>query len=149
MDFKTFILNELSRYSAEVNFRSNHSEVSDAFAKIALGYVSAAVKQDGFHIKRVYDEKPIRIMISTRNWDDGEWIVGVMFNTNIHSFVISKGFYNKDRKTMSVQSTQKCKGSNAADITMEVKEVLRGLKNQPDKRLEPLHPAKMTPGPKG
>jgi len=54
---------DASRYSVEVNFRSKPDEVLEAFAKIALGYVSAGIKQHNFHVKHVYTDKPIRILI--------------------------------------------------------------------------------------
>ena len=50
-----------TRYSVEVNYRSKASEALDAFAKIALGYVSAAMKKNDYHVKHVFDEKPMRI----------------------------------------------------------------------------------------
>ena len=72
-----------TRYSIEINYRSNIEEMLDAFAKICLGYVSAALKQNKYHVKHVYEDKPIRILISSRNWDDGEWVGAVSFNPKI------------------------------------------------------------------
>ena len=150
---KTYSLFESStatRYSVEVNYRSNIKEVLESFAKIALGYVSAAMKQNGYHIKHVYEEKPIRILVSSRNWDDGEWVGIVTFNPEHDggSFVISKGFYNKDRKTTSIQSTHKCSGDSAADITKELRNLMHGFKDVPDRHQEKLKGVPMKRGPK-
>jgi hypothetical protein len=65
---------ETSRYSIEVNYRTKKDEALEGFAKIALGYVSAALKNHNYHTKHVFSEKPLRLMVSTRNWDDGEWV---------------------------------------------------------------------------
>ena len=96
-------LNEDSRYSVEVNYRTKTKEVLEGFARIALGYVSAAIKKRGYHVKQVFDHGPIRIMVSSRNWDDGEWVGMVSYNGKDDGgcFVISNGFYNKDRKSIA------------------------------------------------
>lgn len=139
-----------TRYSVEVNFRSKVQEVAEAFAKICLGYVSAALKQNGFHVKHVYDERPIRVLISSRNWDDGEWVCVVTFNSEEKGgcFVVSKGFYNKERRTVAVQSTSACEGTSAADITKQVRNIMHGLKDQPDRHREKLKGVPMKRGPK-
>ena len=64
-----------TRYSVEVNFRTNTDEILKNYAKISLGYVSAALKKKDYHVKQVFDESPIRILISSRNWDNGEWVI--------------------------------------------------------------------------
>src|SRR5882672_424810 len=87
-----------TRYSVEVNYRTKTDEVLKAAAKITLGYVSAALKKAEFHVKQVFEEEPFRIMVSARNWDDGEWVVIVSWNPQEHCYVISKGFYNKLQK---------------------------------------------------
>lgn len=137
-----------SRYSVEVNFRTTPDEVLEAFAKIALGYASAGIKQHDFHVKHVYTEKPIRILVSTRNWDDGEWVIVVSWNPEHKCFVVSKGFYNKDRKTVSVQSSEKCKGENAFDITKQVYNMIHDLKGKKDRKVEKLKPVPLKRGPK-
>lgn len=139
---------EASRYSIEINYRTTVDEVDEAFAKLALGYVSAGLKQHDFHVKHVYTEKPIRILVSSRNWDDGEWVVLVSWNPQHKCFVVSKGFYNKDRKTVSVQSSEKCKGDNAAEITKQVYNMMHSLKGKKDRHLEKLKPAPLKRGPK-
>lgn len=137
-----------SRYSVEANYRTKTGEVLESFAKITLGYVSAAIKQNGYHVKHVYEQKPLRIIIGTRAFDDGEWAVVVSFNPD-HHFVVSKGFYNADRKTVSVQSSHKCKGDSAAEITGEVRNMLHGLKGEKDRRQLNLKAVPQRRGPKG
>ena len=139
-----------SRYAVDVNYRTQTKEVAKAFAKIALGYVSAALKQNGYHTKHVYDVDPVRLMVSSRNWDDGEWIVEVHFHPDYEggSFVVCKGFYNKDRKSANIVSSKKSEGTSAASITTEIRQVLNELKGQPDRHLEKLRPVKLKTGPK-
>jgi hypothetical protein len=77
MNFKEFLLTErttATRYSVEVNYRTKIKEVLQQHAKIVLGYVSAALKQNGYHIKQVFEDEPIRILVSTRNFEEGEWV---------------------------------------------------------------------------
>ena len=137
-----------TRYSVEVNFRTKPEEVLNSFAKIALGYVSAGLKQHNFHVKHVYTDKPVRVLISSRNWDDGEWVCIVTWNHAHQCFIVSKGFYNKDRNTVSVQSSEKCKGDNAFEITKQVYNIMHDLKGKPDRHLEKLKPVPLKRGPK-
>jgi hypothetical protein len=139
---------ETSRYSIEVNYRTKTDEVLDGFAKICLGYVSAALKNHGYHTKHVFDEKPIRLLVSSRNWDDGEWTGIITWNSKHNCFVVSKGFYNKDRKTVSIQSSQKCKNDSAADLTKDLHNMMFHLKKQPDKNMPKLKPVPLKRGPK-
>lgn len=138
-----------TRYSVEVNYRTNPDEVLEAFAKIALGYVSAGIKQHDFHVKHVYADKPIRILVSSRNWDDGEWVVVVSWNDSDRCFMLSKGFYNKDRRTVSVQHKEKCKGDNAAEMAKQVFNMMHSLKGEKDRHQEKLKPVPLKRGPKG
>ena len=146
------ILNEntSSRYSVEVNFRTKIKEMLDGFAKICLGYVSAALKQNGYHIKHVFEESPLRILVSSRNWDDGEWVGIVYFHPDHDGgcFMISKGFYNREARTVSMQSRHKCKGTSAAEITAEMRNIMHELKNTPDKHREKLKGVNLKRGPK-
>lgn len=147
------IINEVTstgRYSIEVNFRSKIKEILNAYAKICLGYVSAAMKQNGYHIKHVYEQDPIRILVSASNWIEGTWVGMVYFHPEHDggSFIISKGYYNKDVKTISMQSKQKCKGDSAAEITSELRNLMHTLKTTPDRHLEKLKAPKMKRGPK-
>ena len=58
MKFNEWILlkENNSRYSVEVNYRTGMSDVLRGFAKISLGYVSAAMKKSGYHIKIVFEK---------------------------------------------------------------------------------------------
>ncbi len=138
-----------TRYSVEVNFRTTTDEALEAFAKICLGYVSAGMKQYNYHVKHVYTDKPLRILISSRNWDDGEWVALVSWNPEQKHFVVSKGFYNKDRRTVSIQHSEKCPHDNASEITKMVYNVLHDLKGKPDRQKEKLKPVGLKRGPKG
>ena len=139
-----------TRYSVETNFRSKTKEIMESFAKICLGYVSAALKQNDYHVKHVYEESPIRILVSSRNWDDGEWVGVVSYNPDVDGgcFVASKGFYNKDRRTVSIQSKNKCVGTSAAEITKEVRNLMYNLEGKKDRHQEKLKPVPMKRGPK-
>lgn len=137
-----------SRYSVEVNYRSSLDEVIDSFAKLSLGYVSAGMKHCGFHVKNIYDEKPYRVIISTRNWDDGEWVGLVLFNAKENCFIIAKGHYNKDRKTVSIQGSHKCSVKSAAEICKEMRNYMEKLKKEKPRGSDTLEPVKMKRGPK-
>ena len=45
---------ETSRYAIDVNYRTTGEEALEGFAKICLGYISAAMKGHGFHTKHVF-----------------------------------------------------------------------------------------------
>ena len=139
-----------SRYNVEVNFRTSQDEAMEAFAKICLAYVSAAMKQNDYHVKHVYEDKPIRILVSSRNWDDGEWIVVVSFNPDHGCFMISKGYYNKERKSASIPhgNTKKCEGKSAAEIAKQVRNMMHGLKNDPGRHQQKLKGVALKRGPK-
>lgn len=140
---------DASRYSVGVNYKTNIEEVLNGFAKISLAYISAGLKQSGFHVKRILEEEPYRVLVSSRNWDDGEWVGMVSFNPKDGGcFVISKGFYNKSRKTVSIQSSDKCKSDNAAEIVKELKNLMENLKRKKDRHVEKLNPVKLKTGPK-
>lgn len=136
------------RYSVEVNYRTSTEEVLDGFAKICLGFVSAAMKNLGFHVKHVYEQKPFRILVSTRNWDDGEWIGVASWHHSKRCFVLSKGFFNKDRKTVSIQSSHQAKGSDASEIANELRSLMHEVKGQPDRHIDKMKPVPMKRGPK-
>ncbi len=140
---------EASRYSIEVNYRTKLKDAEEAFAKVTLGYVSAAMKNSGYHCKLVFDEEPLRVIVSSRNWDDGEWVGMVSFNPHHHCFVLSKGFYNRERKTVSVQKYDTMKGNSASDIANDLRNMMHNLKGQPDRHLEKLKPVPLKRGPKG
>lgn len=137
-----------TRYSVEVNYRTTAKEMLEGFAKICLGYVSAVLKSHDYHVKHVYDETPIRILVSKRNWDDGEWAGIVSWNNEHHCFVVSKGFYNRDRNTVSIQKSEKCKGDSASDIAKCVMNMMHDLKDKPDRSGPKLKPVPLKRGPK-
>jgi hypothetical protein len=137
-----------NRYSVEVNYRTASNEVLDNFAKICLGYVSATLKSHDYHVKHVYEEKPLRILVSKRNWDDGEWAGIVTWNPEHNCFIVSKGFYNKDRNTVSIQKSEKCKGESAADIAKHMINLMHSVKDEPDRSHPKLKPVPLKRGPK-
>ena len=139
---------EVSRYSIEVNYRTTSEEALEGFAKLCLGYISAALKKHGYHTKHVFTEKPLRLMVSSRNWDDGEWTGLVTWNPEHLCFIISKGFYNKTRSTVSVKKSMKCVGKSAAEITKELHNMMHALKEEPDRHAEKLKPVGLKRGPK-
>lgn len=151
-DFRKKLLNEVSstsaRYSVEVNYRTNVSETLEAFAKICLGYVSAAMKNFGYHVKHVYDDKPIRIIVAVRNWDDGEWVACLSWNSKLNGFVISKGFWRKDTKSVSSITNVRAKGDDAAELSKELRNILNDLKGRKDRHQEKLKPVPLKRGPK-
>lgn len=143
-----FFSEEGARYSIDTNFRTTVDEALESYAKITLGYVSAAMKKLGFHIKQIYNEKPLRLMVSSRNWDNGEWVAMVSWNPHHKCFFVSKGFYNKDRKSISVQSTDKCKEESASEITKKLRNMLHSLRNKPDNHQPKLKSVPLKRGPK-
>lgn len=137
-----------TRYSVEINYQSKQDEVLEKYAQIALGYVSAALKQYQYHVKHVYTDKPLRILVGSRNWDDGEWVAVVSWNPTHKCFVVSKGYYNKDRRSVSIQGSERC-GDSPADITKHVYNLMHHLKSVPDKWKPRLKGAQQKRGPKG
>ena len=141
-------VSEISRYSVEVNHRTKKDDVLNGFAKIALGYISAALKKHGYHTKHVFEHKPLRLLVTSRNWDDGTWVGAVTWNDTSKCFVISKGHYNKMRKSVLIQSTEKCDGDSAVEVAKQLHNVMHGLKGKPDKHQEKLKPVPLKRGPK-
>ena len=137
-----------TRYSVEVNFRTRTNEVLKQSAKITLGYVSAALKKMDYHVRQVFEEEPLRILISSRKWDDGEWVGVVSWNSEHKCYVISKGFYNKDRKSVSIQNSKHCDAENASEIVSNIKNLMHNLKNEPDRQVEKLKKVPLKRGPK-
>lgn len=141
-------LDEDTRYSVEVNYRTKSGEVLKGFAKIALGYVSAAMKKRGFHVKQVFDEDPPRIVVSSRNWDDGEWVGMVHYRASESCFMMSNGFYNRDRKTVSVQRSERCSDDTPSGMTKHLLNMMNRLKDEPDRHVEKMKPVPLKRGPK-
>lgn len=144
----TLLTENAARYSIEVNYRTGFDEVVDGFAKLSLGYISAGLKNAGYHVKNLYIEKPFRIIISTRNWDDGEWVCVVLFDSVVNKFKISKGFYNKDRKTVAVQSSYFLETKSASEIVRDVKSVMNTLEKLSPDGSSTLNPVPLKRGPK-
>lgn len=142
-------LNEAdTRYSIEVNYRTKTDDVLKHAAKITLGYASAALKKLDMHVKQVFEEDPLRILVSTRNWDDGEWVCVVSWHPEKMEYVISKGFYNKHRKTVSVQHSKSSTAESAVEIVADVRNMMHGLKDEPDRHIEKLKKVPLKRGPK-
>jgi hypothetical protein len=135
-----------TRYSIEVNYRTSMEEAIDGFAKLTLGYISSAMKNCGYHVKITYDKKPYRVLVSTRNWDDGEWVGIVLFQDDC--FTIAKGHYNKDKKTVSIMGSHKSTCKSAAEISKELRNYMEKLKKEKPRGSDTLEPANMKRGPK-
>jgi hypothetical protein len=131
-----------------VNYRTKTDEVLKHAAKITLGYASAALKKADFHVKQVFEEDPLRILVSTRNWDDGEWVGVVSWQPKKRCYIVSRGFYNKDRKSVSVQHSKDCNAESAAEIVREVQNLMHSLKDKPDRHVEKLKKVPLKRGPK-
>ena len=149
MDDKRFLCEDVSRYSVEVNYRTSKKEVLDAWAKLVLGFVSAALQREGYHVKHVYAEKPMRILVSTNNWDDGAWTAMLMYNHTNECFVVSSGFWNKDRRTVSIQrDTGKCAEDTASALVGKMLNFMYDLKKRDPRKINTLKPAVAKRGPK-
>lgn len=136
MDDLQFLCEDISRYSIEVNYRTSKKDVLDAWAKLVLGFVSAALQREGYHVKHVYTEKPLRILVSTNNWDDGSWTTILMYNHTSECFVISSGFWNKDRRTVSVQrDTGKCAEDTASALVNKLLNFMYEVKKRDPRKL--------------
>jgi len=149
---KTNILSEAiehTRYSVEINYRTKKEDVLSGFAKITLGYVSAALKKEGYHVKLIFNEEPYRIIVTARNWDDGGWCALISYNHTLDMFVLSKGFYNKSKQTVSVVDNKKIDGDlNASSMTYKLKNIMDDIKHKPDKHKEKLKGINLKRGPK-
>ena len=64
-------------------------------------------------------------------------------------FVLSKGFYNKSKKTVSVVDSEKIGGDlNASSMTYKLKNVMDDIKHKPDNHKEKLKGINLKRGPK-
>jgi hypothetical protein len=133
-DKKHSLLNEkveASRYAVEVDFKTTADEANFGFAKIALGYVSSCLKKMGYHVKLVFTEKPLRVIVSSRNWDDGEWVGIISYNSQYNTFVLSKGNFNKSDKTVSLKSsTYMQKPFSGNNLSEKLKSMMDDLKKE-------------------
>ena len=142
-------LNEsANRYSVEVNYRTTGSEVKNEFAKLVLGYVSAALKERNYYVKKYFAEHPYRIIISSHSWLDGGWTLVVSYFPSDDCFVVSKGLYNKDRDTVTIQSSERCVGHSAAEVFRTVFNMMHHIKDQPPHHTGGLKGVKGKTGPK-
>ena len=73
----------------------------------------------------------------------------ISFNPNHHGFIMSKGFYIKERKTVAVQKWEPNKGTSASDLAGELRNMMHSLKDTPDRHLDKLKPVPLKRGPKG
>lgn len=130
----TLLLNEkveASRYAVEVDFMTTLDQASHGFAKIALGYVSSCLKKLGYHCRLVFTEKPLRVIVSSRNWDDGEWVGMITYNENLGMFILSKGYYNKLDKTVDIQSKKQLdKPYSGQNMSEKLKSMMMDLKKE-------------------
>lgn len=139
---------ETSRYAVEVNYKTTIEEANHGFAKIALGYISAALKKMDYHVKLVFTNKPLRVIVSSRNWDDGEWVGMISYNNHLGFFVLSKGYYNKMHQTVKVSSSEKVAGTiNASSMAEKLASEMEKIKDIPDKKTDDLR-IHMKRGPK-
>jgi hypothetical protein len=63
-------------------------------------------------------------------------------------FVASNGFYSKDRKTVSVQRSEKCSDDTPSEMTRSLLNMMHKLKGEPDRHKEKLKPVLLKRGPK-
>jgi hypothetical protein len=146
----TDVLNESAnstRYSVEVNYNTDQKDFLKGYAKIALGYVSAALKKHNYHCRLVFSEEPYRIIVSARSWDDGEPVGMITYNADHNFFVFSKGHYNKLKKTVVLTDKSKIDGQvTPQKMTSKIKHSVDEMKHKvlsaPDKSSHP------TKGPK-
>lgn len=149
MDFYQFITEsqQSHRYSVEVNYRTTMKEVEEGFAKLVLGYVSAALKNANYHVKMVFQEKPYRIIVSTNNWQEGEWVYVASYNDEKNCFIVSKGFFNKRIGTVTVQQSKSCEANSAAELYKDLMNHMAAIKDDKPHHMD-LKGAKMQTGPK-
>ncbi len=145
-----FLLSEGAgtRYSIEINYRTDFNEVRNHFVKLCLGYVMAALKKYDYHVKHVFTVEPNRILISTRSWDDGEWNGVLSYNTKTSKFIFSEGVYSKLRGTCSIMNSIELNGNSASSLVSEILGKMETLRKKPLHDGIQLNPAKLKRGPK-
>ena len=147
-DLKSLLSETSDRYSVEINYRTDMHEVLEGYAKLVLGYVMSAMKKIGYHVRHVYSEKPYRIVVAARNWDDGEWVVTLVYNPHINRFVMGEGFWNNDRKTVSIQSHHNLDHTSAVEIVKALTNRIVEVKKKEPRKINTLKPAPRKRGPK-
>jgi hypothetical protein len=129
----------VTRYSVEVNYNTDQKDFLKGYAKIVLGYVSAALKKQGFHCRIVFSEEPYRVIVTSRNWDDGEPVAMITYNQDHNFFVLSKGTYNKLKKTVTINSKEKIDGTiSSYHMVNKIKKDVEEMKNQVLKKNDDL-----------
>ena len=130
----TDLLNEVAnttRYSVEVNYDSDQKNFLKGYAKIALGYVSAALKKHNYHCRLVFSEEPYRIIVSPRAWDDGEPVAMITYNQDHNFFILSKGRYNKLKKSVTIEDKKKIDGDiTPHNMTTKIKKDIDEMKHK-------------------
>jgi hypothetical protein len=147
-DLKALLVETSDRYSIEVNYRTDMHELLDGYSKLVLGFVMAAMKRAGYHVRHVYTERPYRIVVAVRNWDDGEWVATMTYNPHINRFVFGEGFWNKDRKTVSVQKHHAVDSTSAVEMVKMLINKMTELKKRDPRAINKLKPVPMKRGPK-
>jgi hypothetical protein len=113
-----------SRYSVEVNFDTTKDDCLISYAKIMLGYISAAMKKMNYHVKLVFSENPLRLIVASRNWDDGEWVGMISYNEGKDHFTISKG----------VEETNILENPiNAKILSHKLRDIMKNLEDKKDR----------------
>ena len=80
-------------------------------------------------------ESPLRIIVSSRNWDDNEWVGMISYNNNLGFFILSKGYYNRIKKTVTVMHSEKIIGpESASNMAEKLKKEMDTLKDAPDRK---------------
>lgn len=138
------------RFAVDINYGTDMGEVIDHYSQLCLGYLKKAFNNHGFPVKQVYSVKPYRLIISTRQWQDREWVGIVNFDEPTSSFVWHEGLYDKGRKTAGIPdgASKKLSGKSAAALFDEIMPLLRALKDKPLRYGENLKPALRKRGPK-
>jgi hypothetical protein len=72
----------------------------------------------------------------------------VSWNPNKKRFIVAKGFFNKDRHTVSIQHEEECPSDNASQIAQHVRNVMHHLKDKQDRHVEKLKKVPLKRGPK-
>lgn len=70
-----------------------------------------------------------------------------VFDHNKNCFHTARGTYNKDRKTVSIQSSKSCNAKSAAEVVKEMRNLMEELKRTPVLS-NYLEPADLKRGPK-
>jgi hypothetical protein len=91
-------------------------------------------------------DRPLISVNSTNN--TFTYQTGTAPEDRTHNISISNGFYNKDRKTISIQRSEKCKSDSPSEMVKDVINMMRVLKDKPDRHMEKLNPVRLKRGPK-